>query len=76
MFNYQLEIVRNKSPTSIDHYDEFDVNLLFDRSFYRPICTHMGYARVRVTIISFYQKQIEKILENIDDTSQVTAELN
>ena len=24
------------------HYDEFYVNLLFDRSIYRPKCTHMG----------------------------------
>ena len=29
--------------TSIHLYDEFYVNLLFDRSIYRPMCTHMGH---------------------------------
>ena len=31
--------------TPIDHNDEFDVNLIFERSIsiYQPICTHMGY---------------------------------
>ena len=42
MLNYQLEIVGDESVTSIDHYDEFYVNLLFDHSIYRPMCTHMG----------------------------------
>ena len=28
--------------TSIGLSDEFYVNLLFDRSIYRPMCTHMG----------------------------------
>ena len=28
--------------TAIDYEDEFHVNLLFDRSIYRPMCTHMG----------------------------------
>ena len=35
-------MVEDKSQTSIDHSDEFHVNLLFDRSIYRPMCTHMG----------------------------------
>ena len=42
ILNYQLEIVADESVTSIDHYDEFYANLLFDRSFYRPMGTHMG----------------------------------
>ena len=28
--------------TSIDYYEKFHVNLLFGRSIYRPMCTHMG----------------------------------
>ena len=32
MLNNQLEIVEDESVTSIDRYDEFCVNLLFDRS--------------------------------------------
>ena len=43
MTNCQLEIVGNESLNSIDRFDEFHVNLLFDRSIYRPMCTHMGY---------------------------------
>ena len=31
-----------ESVTSIHLYDEFYVNLLFDRSIYPPMCTHMG----------------------------------
>ena len=42
ILNYQLEIVADESVTSIDHYDEFYVNLLFDRSIYRLICTPVG----------------------------------
>ena len=45
MLNYQLEIVEEEFVASIGHSDEFYVNLLFDRSFYRPMCTHMGYCR-------------------------------
>ena len=43
MLNYQLEIVGKELVTSIGDSDEFYVNLLFDRSIYRPMCTHMGY---------------------------------
>ena len=43
MLNYQLEIVRDKFVSFIDHCDKFYVNLLFDRSIYRPRCTHTGY---------------------------------
>ena len=32
----------DESVTSIDYYDEFNVNLLLNRSIYRPMCTHMG----------------------------------
>ena len=28
--------------TSVGHSEEFYVNLLFDRSIHRPMCTHMG----------------------------------
>ena len=42
MPNYQLEIVGEEFVTSIDHFDEFFVNLLFDRYIYRLMCTHMG----------------------------------
>ena len=40
MLNYQLEIVGEEFATSIDHSDKFYVYLLFDRSIYRPMCTH------------------------------------
>ena len=30
------------TANAIDYDDEFHVNLLFDRSIYRPMCTHMG----------------------------------
>ena len=42
MLNYQLVIVGDEFVTSIGHSDEFYVDLLFDRSIYRPMCTHMG----------------------------------
>ena len=42
MLNYQLEIVGAEFVTSIGRSDEFYTNLLFDRSIYRPMCTHMG----------------------------------
>ena len=45
MLNYQLEIVGEEFVTSIGHSDELFVNLLFDRSFYRPMCRHMGKKR-------------------------------
>ena len=38
--------------TSIDYVDEFHVNLLFDRSIYRPMCTHMimGYSAAKILL--------------------------
>ena len=42
MLNNQLEIVEDESVTSIDRYDEFCVNLLFDRSIYQLMCARMG----------------------------------
>ena len=43
MFKYaQLEIVGDEFVTSIGHDNEFNVNLLFDRFIYRPMCTHVG----------------------------------
>ena len=43
MLNYQLDIVEEEFVTSIGDSDEFYMNLLFDHSIYRPMCTHMGY---------------------------------
>ena len=43
MPNIRLEIMGDEFVTFIDHYDEFHENLLYDRSIYRPMCTHMGY---------------------------------
>ena len=40
--HYQLQIVGDEFVTSTGHDNEFHVNLLFDHSIYRPICTHMG----------------------------------
>ena len=40
--NYRLKIVEDEPETYFDHYDESYVNLLFDRSIYQPMCTHMG----------------------------------
>ena len=44
MPNSRLIIMEDEFLTSIDYYDEFNANLLliFDRSIYRPMCTHMG----------------------------------
>ena len=42
MRNSRLKIVKSEFLTSFDYYDGFHVNLLFDRSIYRPMCTHMG----------------------------------
>ena len=42
LLNHPLEIVGQESVTSIDLYDEFYVNLLFDRFIHRPMCTYMG----------------------------------
>ena len=51
MLNYQLEIVGEDSVTYFDHDDEFYVNLLFDRSIYRPMCRHMGkYKSITISI--------------------------
>ena len=43
MPNSRLKTVRYEFLTFIDYYDGFHVNLLFDRSTYRPMCSHMGY---------------------------------
>ena len=48
MFSYSvkpnslLKTVGDEFLTSINHYDEFHVNILLDRSIYRPMWTHMG----------------------------------
>ena len=55
MLNYQLEILGEEFVSSIGHSDEFYVNLLFDRSIYRPICTHMGYfTHLKYILEEFY----------------------
>ena len=42
MFGYaQSSIVGDEPLNFIDHYDEFYMNLLFDRSIFRQMCTHM-----------------------------------
>ena len=43
MLNYQFEFVGEVIVTSFGHSDEFYEKLLFDRSIYRPMCTHMGH---------------------------------
>ena len=43
MPNGRFKIVGDEFLTAIDYDDEFQVNLLFDRFIYRPMCTHMGY---------------------------------
>ena len=51
-----IKIVEDEFLTLIDYYDEFHVNLIFDRSIYRPMCTHMGnkgqelYTKIRINI--------------------------
>ena len=50
----RLEIMGEESVTSIHLYDEFNVNLLFDRSIHRPMCTHMGQVRATVDLQFFY----------------------
>ena len=35
--------MEDEPATTIDHFDEFQGSLLFDRSVYRPMSTHMGY---------------------------------
>ena len=42
MRNSRLKIMEDEFLTSIDYYEKFHVNLLFGRSIYRPMCTHMG----------------------------------
>ena len=42
MPNNRYEFVEDEFLTSIDHYNQFYVNLLFDRFIYRPMSTHMG----------------------------------
>ena len=53
MLYYRLEIVGDESVTSIDHYEVFHVNLLFDRSINRPMCTHMGKNRQSIADQAF-----------------------
>ena len=40
MLNYRLVSKGDESVTSIDHYEEIYVNLHFDRSIFRPMCSH------------------------------------
>ena len=41
MPNSRLKIMEDEFLTSFDYYDELQVNLLFDRSIYRPMCTQL-----------------------------------
>ena len=54
MANSRFKIVGDEFQTPIDYYDEFHVNLLFDRSIYRPMCTHMVNQFLRTTV--FHRK--------------------
>ena len=51
-----IKIVEDEFLTLIDYYGEFHVNLIFDRSIYRPMYTHMGnkgqelYTKIRINI--------------------------
>ena len=56
MLNYQLEIVGEEFVTSIGPSDEFYVNLHFDRSIYRPMCTHMDITYSSSHCILFQEK--------------------
>ena len=51
LLNYRLEIVGDESVTSIEHYDEFYVNLLFDR-FFIDRCAHI-WVRTLVMRIAY-----------------------
>ena len=70
----RLEIVGDEFLTSIDYYDEFHVNLLFDRSIYRPMYTHMD----QYTELTLEKKSTSNAsddvyecrFENSDDGSQ------
>ena len=53
MPNSRLKIVGDEFLTSIDYHDEFHVNLFFDRSIYRPMCTHMSYRIIHDKFKSF-----------------------
>ena len=64
MLNYQLQIVGDEFVTSTGHDDEFYVNLLFDRSIYRPISTHMGKYFKHSNILYSYNYML--ILEQIN----------
>ena len=62
MLNYQLEIVGEEFVTSIGPSDEFYVNLHFDRSIYRPMCTHMDITYSSSHCILFQEKiKLKKI---------------
>ena len=73
MLNYQLEIVGDEFVTSIGHSDEFYVNLLFDRSIYRPMCTHMGYSSV--TNAGLNASRTESLTLTISPTQSITLTL-
>ena len=49
-FKKSIGFVGEEFVTSIRHSDEYYVNLLFDCTIYRPMCTHMGWNISWVTI--------------------------
>ena len=50
-----------KFVTSIHLYDEFYVNLLFEHSIYRPMCTHMGNGGMGQAPLAPLQSMVAKI---------------
>ena len=72
--------MRDESLTSIYHFDEFRVNLLFDRSVYRPVCTHVCHRQpidtdcpsIRATV---GQKEILFQLFRAEQTAQVSVNI-
>ena len=51
MPNGRFKIVGDEFLTAIDYDDEFQVNLLFDRFIYRPMCTHIWVTIAISTVI-------------------------
>ena len=71
MRNSRLKIVRGEFLTCFDYYDKFHVNLLFDRSIYRPMCTHMGYSALSHRKLVSGGKAIEPWSSRIPDFQEM-----
>ena len=63
MPNSRFKIVGDKFLTS--KYDDnkfnFNVNLLFDHSFYRPMCTHMGNKYIALCQMSEVTNELDSV---------------